>query len=126
LPIKTRRQIMFRRAHGYPLPSEPVTFSEKIQWRLIHDRRELISLAGDKLRMKAFAHQQHPSVSIPETLWHGVDLKSIQQIDWGVPWVLKPISGSGFHAFGEGSLVSSGLDLAEVHRWKHWVPAEQG
>lgn len=112
-----KRQYFFYRGHRYLFPKSPTTFSEKIQWRVLHDRRELIALGGDKISMKEYVASLNLGISIPQTLWHGADLQSITDHDWQCEWVLKPITGSGYSAFGEGSLGSSGLDLSEIASW---------
>jgi len=126
VPLAARRRWLFGRAHGYALPSLPQTFSEKVQWRILHDRRPLIRLTGDKLQMKAYAAAHSTQVRVPETLWSGVDLEGIIDRDWGGNWVLKPISGWGFAAFGTGSLRSSGIDLRVVRRWRFDTPGLHG
>ncbi|WP_311053127.1 ATP-grasp fold amidoligase family protein [Rhodococcus qingshengii] len=103
---------------GRSLPRKPSRFTEKIQWRIIRDRRELISRCGDKLAMKMHAAVTDPDILIPETLWFGTDLKSVYNRDWGTDWVLKPIGGSGYTVFGSGSLRESGVDLDAVGTWK--------
>lgn len=117
LPIEQRRKILYKKWVGHPLPSNPSSFTEKIQWRIIKDRRELIARGGDKLSMKLHASVADPKILIPETLWFGENLEDVYERDFGVEWVLKPITGSGHNAFGSGSLHSSGIDLDEVQAW---------
>lgn len=117
LPVEQRRKILYKKWIGHTLPKDPTSFTEKIQWRIIRDRRELIARGGDKLSMKLHASVAAPSVLIPETLWFGEDLTSVYDRDWGCDWVLKPITGSGSNAFGTGTLRSSGIDLEEVSLW---------
>lgn len=118
LPLKLRRNVLFLLRQGRLLPREPQTFSEKIQWRILHDRRALIAVGGDKIAMKAHAKEFCPKVLIPETLWSGTDLESIYSRNWDCDWVLKPISGSGYALFGSGSLASSNVDITSVARWR--------
>jgi hypothetical protein len=117
LPLPVRRRILYRKWVGHSLPRVPVTFTEKIQWRIINDRRELIARGGDKLSMKAHAAESAPSILIPETLWSGEDLASVYDRDFDGAWVLKPTTGSGFTAFGSGSLRDSKIDLNQVRSW---------
>ncbi|QDC15948.1 ATP-grasp fold amidoligase family protein [Rhodococcus ruber] len=118
LPIRQRRKALYRYKMGRPLSDNPRKFTEKIQWRIILDRRELISRGGDKLAMKMHTAVADPEILIPETLWFGTDLDSVYNRDWGTDWVLKPIGGSGHTVFGAGSLRESGVDLEAVRRWK--------
>ncbi|WP_235570753.1 hypothetical protein [Mycobacterium sp. Root265] len=55
----------------------PRTFNEKVNWRILYDRRERIVAACDKLRMKEMAREAYPGedLSIPETYWSGTDLR---------------------------------------------------
>lgn len=68
--------------------------------------------------MKEFARENSMRVKIPRTLWSGSDLTEILDTEWEVDWVLKPISGAGSNAFGSGALGSSGIELAEVRKWR--------
>ncbi|WP_172627244.1 ATP-grasp fold amidoligase family protein [Zafaria cholistanensis] len=124
LPIAARRHLLFIRSHKRLLIGSPQTFSEKIQWRIIHDRRYQIAVGGDKLAMKDLAESKYPDIAVPETLWHGTELESIADVDWGCEWVLKPIGGTGHAAFGAGTLAASGIDLAEVKAWPYRNPFE--
>lgn len=119
LPLRARRKILFRRAHGYSLPKVPRTFSEKIQWRIVNDRREIIAIGGDKLKMKAFASEAAPGLFVPKTYWSGTDLSEITNRDWPTDWVIKPIAGSGFAAFGSKSLEESDVTLTEIDSWDY-------
>lgn len=117
LPVKQRRQILFKKWIGHPLPDVPTTFTEKIQWRIIRDRRELLARGGDKLSMKMHAQTADPSIAIPRTLWFGEDLSTVYERNWRTDWVLKPTTGSGHNSFGSGSLKDSGIRLDEVAGW---------
>lgn len=117
LPLKIKRNLLFLHSQGRLIPAVPMTFSEKIQWRILSDRRELVARGGDKLSMKSHAEQECPGILIPETLWSGTDLLDIYDFDWECEWVLKPISGSGYSLFGSGSLSASRVDLVDVNSW---------
>lgn len=118
VPLWLRRQLFFLyRQHRF-FPRTPRTFSEKVQWRILHDRRDIIAVGGDKLSMKEYVAELGLDIEVPRTLWHGEDLRSVLDRDWRCAWVLKPIAGSGYAAFGEGSLRDSGIDLDEVARWR--------
>jgi hypothetical protein len=77
----------------------PQTFSEKIQWRKMYDRRELIAGTCDKLSVKEFGARH--GVQAASTLWHGVD--PMQLPDLKGEWVMKPNHQSGFVYFGSGA-----------------------
>ena len=45
----------FRKIHGYDLNlNNPLTFSEKIIWKKLHDRNPLLPVVSDKLRVRDF------------------------------------------------------------------------
>lgn len=118
-PLRLRREMLYFRVFGSLIPREPVTFLEKIQWRILKDRRELIARGGDKIKMKDHAASADAAVIIPETLWCGEDLASIADVDWGCEWVLKPRTGSGHVLFGQGSLADSNISSSSVSNWRH-------
>lgn len=118
IPLPWRRQLFYLYRHHRFFPRTPRTFTEKIQWRIIHDRRDLIAVGGDKIAMKEYVAGLDLDVEIPRTLWQGEDLRAVLDRDWGGPWVLKPVAGSGYAAFGSGSLRGSGIDLDAVRRWR--------
>lgn len=119
VPIAAKRQAMYYWKHHRLIPEEPTGFFDKIQWRILHDRRPLIAVGGDKLAMKEYAAKMSAEVLVPETLWAGSDLEAIYDIDWGCDWVLKPREGAGAAVFGSGSFRESRLSLEEIKRWKH-------
>lgn len=119
MPLALKRNLLFFRAHKKFIPSVPETFSEKIQWRILNDRRQLVARGGDKISMKEHARARVPELLIPETLWFGDDLESMVDHDWQTEWVLKPVTGSGFAAFGSGSMRRSGIDPKAVRKWRH-------
>lgn len=64
VPIPIKRQVLYFRQFNRLIPRKPVTFLDKIQWRILHDRRELIAIGGDKIAMKEYAARKS-SVRIP-------------------------------------------------------------
>lgn len=118
LPIPIKRQIHYFRVFKRLIPRNPQTFLDKVQWRILHDRRPLIAVGGDKLSMKEYAASAS-SVRIPETLWAGPNISSILDEQWEGDWVFKPREGSGYVAFGNGSLRSAGVTPETIARWRH-------
>lgn len=114
---------MFRQAYGRRLPlRRPETFSEKINWRIVRDRRPLLSWACDKDAVKSYVAAAHPDVVIPATLWSGVDVGELTGRELPVRWVLKPNHRTGLIYFGRGTSV----DVAELRRiTRGWLVEEQ-
>ena len=119
LPDRWARSVRFYRAHGaFPRVRHPRTFSEKVNWRVLHDRRPLLAWTCDKLRMKEVA-ARHPTVRVPRTLWWGEDLLELRGVDLPRRWVLKPNHRTGLVFIGEGPVDDTRLDRLrrETARW---------
>ena len=93
----------------------PMAFNEKLNWRCLYDRRELLAFTCDKLAMKDWAAQHGgPDLRIPRTIWTGTDLGELTGIDLPARWVLKPNHRSGLVHFGRGPVTAA--DLPALHR----------
>ncbi len=111
LPLPLKRAVLFRQAHGrWPL-RQPRTFVEKVNWRVVHDRRPLIGQLGDKLAMKAYAAGRCPDLRVPAVLWSGADVAAFATADLPERWVLKPNHGTMRVHIGSGR-----PDVAELRR----------
>ena len=107
---------------------EPRTFNEKVNWRILNDRRDRIIAACDKMRMKEMARAAYPGANlrIPATYWSGTDLLAAPDLSTLPPWVLKPNHSSGHALFGPDATTDV-ADLREQTR--HWfkrTPVELG
>ena len=108
LPMSLRRTVRYRTVHGrLPALRSPRTFTEKVTWRMLRDRRELLAPTCDKLAMKELAvDRAGDRVAVPRTLWSGRDLAELAASDVGGPddhhWVLKPNHRTGLVTFGSG------------------------
>jgi hypothetical protein len=94
LPLPLKRAVLFRRAHGRWPGRPPRTFTEKVNWRVVHDRRPLIAQLGDKLAMKDHALRVLPSLNVPSVLWTGTDVAELARRELPERWVLKPNHGT--------------------------------
>jgi len=92
----------FRVFLGRPHLDNPRTFNQKVNWRVLNDRRAVIAMTGDKLAMKAYARRTCPQVRIPRTLWTGTDLAELTAVDLPAQWVLKPNHGTQRVYIGAG------------------------
>lgn len=102
LPLSLRRHLLYLRAHKrWGNFRTPRLWTEKMQWRVINDRRALLAVASDKLASKALVAQIAKTLDLeihmPATLWVGTDVRELQAIADQLPtrWVLKPNSSSG-------------------------------
>jgi hypothetical protein len=103
LPLSARRRILFTLSHRrLPNFTSPQTFNEKVNWRIINDRRPLLAWTCDKQKMKEYVTNLSTEVYVPRTLWIGRDLAQLTEVELPERWVLKPNHGSGAVHFGFG------------------------
>jgi hypothetical protein len=112
LPLRLKRAVLYGQAHGaWPADRRPQSFTEKVNWRVVHDRRPLIGQLGDKLAMKQYAARVLPALSVPRVLWTGTDAADLARVDLPPRWVLKPNHGTTRVHIGTGR-----PDAAELAR----------
>jgi hypothetical protein len=122
LPLSLRRHLLYFQAYKrWGNFRTPRLFSEKMQWRILNDRRPLISWTCDKLASKEFARKTAEAAGvtlrIPATYWAGTDIEALKVAAQSFPtrWVLKPN-----HSCGRLRIIDSSVepvdwqDLASV------------
>lgn len=111
LPVRIRRARAFETIHGHrPDRRHPRTFSEKVNYRVLYDRRPLLAPTCDKLAMKELARASGADVRIPRTYWSGSDLQELADVDLPPTWVLKPNHSTNARViFGHGTADAAGL-----------------
>lgn len=103
LPIGIRRRVLYLARHRrLPRFRRPCTFSEKVNWRILYDRREVLAFTCDKLRVKEEARQL--GMDTPDTLWSGTDLRDAADLPLPQHWVLKPNHRTALVHFGSGPM----------------------
>lgn len=104
LPAGVERRVLFAVAHRrLPHFGRPVTFSDKINWRILNDRRPLLEWTCDKLAMKDYVLKEAPAgLHVPRTIWSGSDIRDLEPAELPEHWVLKPNHRSGLIYFGKG------------------------
>ena len=107
LPLRLRRHVLFAiYQHRWGNFAAPRTFSEKVNWRMLYDRRPELAWTCDKLAMKERAASC--GIRVPATWWSGTDIEDLASIELRGEWVLKPNHRSGVVLFG--------MDSANVQR----------
>ncbi len=133
LPVGLERRLLFV-YHNRKLPrfSKPVTFSDKVNWRILNDRRPLLEWTCDKLAMKEYAENAGlDRLRVPQTIWSGSDLGELRAADLPEHWVLKPNHRSGLIYFGHGqadlqelsAVTATWLDTFESSKMREWAYA---
>jgi hypothetical protein len=103
LPLKQKRAMLYFRVHRrFPRLRDPRTFNEKVNWRVVNDRRPVIGLMGDKLAMKDYAAQVCPDLAIPRVVWSGTDVGELAGVELPEHWVIKPNHRAYNVHFGSG------------------------
>jgi TupA-like ATPgrasp len=102
LPAGLSRRILFMYInHRIPRFRRPATFNEKVNWRILNDRRQLLEFSCDKLAMKEYV-RGIPGLLVPRTLWVGDNVQELENAELPEHWVLKPNHRSGVVYFGHG------------------------
>ena len=133
LPVGLERRLLFV-YHNRKLPhfNKPVTFSDKVNWRILNDRRPLLEWTCDKLAMKDYAERAGlERLRVPRTIWSGSDLGELRALDLPEHWVLKPNHRSGLIYFGHGqadqdelaTVTATWLDTFESSKMREWAYA---
>jgi hypothetical protein len=135
LPSNVSRRALFFYSHGrFPRVKNPITFNEKVNWRILRDRREILKWTCDKLAMKDYASSVQGATAhglrIPRTLWSGTNVRELENVQLPERWVLKPNHRSGLVFFGQGQpnipvlqkTVEGWLwsaEKADLHEWAY-------
>jgi TupA-like ATPgrasp len=132
LPASIERQLLFL-YYNRKLPhfDRPVTFSDKVNWRILNDRRPLLEWTCDKLAMKEYASNAGLDLRIPRTIWCGSDVGDLLTVALPEHWVLKPNHRSGLIYFGNGqadcaelsSITATWLEAFESRTMHEWAYA---
>ena len=73
----------------------PATFNEKVQYKLMNDRRKLISVSADKVAVRDYVQAKAPGLKLPKLL--GVfdnEAELMANVPPG-PWAMKGAHGAG-------------------------------
>jgi hypothetical protein len=101
IPQPLRRRLLFLRYHGrWGNFKSPRTFSEKVNWRILNDRRPGLAWTCDKLAIKERAAEL--GIRCPKTYWQGEHISTLAGVALPERWVLKPNHRSSLVYFGHG------------------------
>lgn len=73
----------------------PVTFTEKLRYKLIHDRRPLVRVFSDKIASRDYVAALRPELQLPKLLGVFTQLEDLMRAIPPQPWVMKGSHGSG-------------------------------
>jgi len=102
LPLIVRRHLLYLRARRrWGNFRNPTRWSEKIQWRILNDRRALLTPTCDKLAASEYASSvpqaKGPHIKFPKTYWVGTNVRELAALEGSLParWIFKPNHSSG-------------------------------
>jgi TupA-like ATPgrasp len=134
IPMRLRRCLLFAYFNRrMPHFRKPVTFNDKVNWRILNDRRPLLEWTCDKLSMKEHVMDAAlDGLHVPKTIWSGSDVCELLEIELPEYWVLKPNHRSGLIHFGYGrpdrgelsALTAGWLDTFESKDKGEWAYAK--
>ncbi len=117
MPLVWSRAIRIRHYTGrWPQVSNPVGLNDKINWRILYDRREIWHWTCDKLLSKEYAVRRSPGILLPDVLWVGTDLRELAELGLEGRWILKANRSSNDVIVGSGAPNIAAL-AAEVATW---------
>lgn len=73
----------------------PTTFNEKMQYKIMHDRRSIARIYADKLAVRAYVRAICPEVRLPKLLAQFQHEDELKDRLPPAPWVMKASHGSG-------------------------------
>lgn len=103
LPDRYERALHYYDAYGrLPRVNGAQTWSEKLNVRVLYDRRPVIAMMADKLAAREYAASAAPTLRAPALAWSGTDVAELAALSLPDDWVLKPNHRSGNVYFGHG------------------------
>jgi TupA-like ATPgrasp len=100
IPDAMRLKILFRKEHGYwPDFEVPRTFSEKVQWRKLHDRRSILTLFADKYRARQHIEERIGARYLSRIYWVSPDARALPFAALPERFVLKTNHGTRWNLF---------------------------
>ena len=128
LPDALRLKLLFRRTHGaWPDLANPKTFSEKVQWRKLHDRRDKLTLFADKYRVRSYVEAKIGAQYLAKAYWCSESAQALPLEQLPQSFVLKANHGTRWNILVKDKRT---VDRAElVHTLDGWLhshyPPEQ-
>lgn len=118
LPLRLSRYLLLLQEYRrIPRIAKPRTFNEKVNHRIVYDRREILRIASSKVDSKAYVEQLGTGVYVPRTYWVGTDIDELAGLRVATQWVLKASHRSGRLIHGNpGPIDPRQLEL-DVAEW---------
>src|SRR5215831_12606198 len=95
----------------WPDLEHPAGFNEKILCKMLRDRRPLLTLFSDKLRVRDYVRRVAPGLALPTLYWWSSQADSLPCDALPDTFVLKTNHGSGWNYFVESKADVRRADL---------------
>jgi hypothetical protein len=97
VPDRLQQALRFRRWHGrFPNLGNPKTFSEKVVWKKLYDRRPLLTVASDKHRVRDYVAERVGPHILTDLFYLTTDPATIPFDRLPERYVVKANHGSGW------------------------------
>ncbi len=90
------RLLYLRYKRCLPNLRHPQKYTEKIQWRKLYDRREVLTRLCDKYRVKEYVKSRIGDSVLPKVYWASSDVDTFDLASLPDSFVLKPNHGSNW------------------------------
>jgi hypothetical protein len=117
-PSASLKLQFFRYQRRIPHFNNPRSFSEKVQYRKLHDRSPMLPLFADKVRAKAPVAEILGSEWVIPTLWSGTALPPRDKRNWPMPYVIKANHGCEMNIFVRSEAEQNWDEIeSKVNQW---------
>src|SRR5215831_13192405 len=106
----------------WPNLEAPRGFNEKILFKMLHDRRAMLTLFSDKLRVRDYVRKAAPALSFPTLYWWSSRAETLPFDALPGAFVLKANHGSGWNCLVHDKSALLRTDL--VRLGKRWLNSD--
>jgi hypothetical protein len=119
LPPEPSLKLQFLRyQRRLPHFRNPRSFTEKVQYRKLHDRNPMLPLYADKVKAKALVAETLGSEWVIPTLWSGTALPPRNERHWPMPYVIKANHGCEMNIFVRSAADQNWDEIeSKVNEW---------
>jgi len=107
---------------AWPNLERPSGFNEKILFKMLHDRRPMLTLFSDKLRVRGYVRKVAPSLAFPALYWWSDRAQALPLDALPSAFVLKANHGSGWNCIVEDKRQVLRSDLVKLGR--RWLKSD--
>lgn len=118
LPFGSAARLVRRRNLRKWKDGVPATFTEKVQYKILHDRREIARIFSDRLAVRDYVFRLAPDLNLPRLLGVFEKERDLAGSIPVAPWVMKASHGSGMVLISKSSAPASPeLIRAKAREW---------